>query len=685
MAKYSTFAEETRFRQRISALSRVFAKTDRILTGRREVTVKMALSKDSGVPAPGFSDGQNIVINYDRIPDVKKAVGLVRLSAVNYHELSHLLFTPRDHGFRQRIRGANAMLAFNILEDQRIETLFVAKYRPASKYFTEMNVQLFLKNEKAWPTAFFYTHGRRYMPLEIRQELESAFAGTPQQMEDAKKIIDEYRLLAMTTATDLNRGFVLACNLRDIMQSLKDDGHQIESKGNEDGTGTCTDHDHDGTMDRRLAEDASEQSREDTEKQDEQEAEGDDGSGFWEDVEDDDDTEDDDDESASGEADDDDEEDGDDGDDLDGEGDGPDWDEDGDEADDGDEEDGDAEGDSDSDRSSDRGNGGKQHGDAVAEEVASLDPGELRDLINEVLEAISDSEDVKNDIRQINSAVAEAAMELDEESMPGRMRPATADEMTAMLRTEQEYKRLFAQVEPGWNYGSDHGRLNVQRAIEASSSPYFDAEELFDEWDEGREDEVGVEAFLSLDLSGSMGYVADQASAAMWVIKRPLDAIEANVSVVGFHSTTFTLYNRFEKASAHEVQSYVADGGNTIPAHSMKVARRIMETTDRPNRLFVIITDGEWAEYDYELDAIEAENTDGVEKSGSTYFASVDYNELLNSIDAVRVFIGIGGAHNAYPEAFHHSFDVYNVNEIPEKIRSVVGTMLGNVIQSRRH
>lgn len=686
-----------RMRSRLSALARVFAKTDRILTGRRDVNVKMSTTVDTKVLAPGFSDGTHITINTDRIPDINKAVGLVRLSAVNYHELSHLLFTPTDIGFRQQIVSEGLHMAFNILEDQRIETLFVAKYRPAAKYFAEMNVVLFVQNPKAWPTAMFFTHGRRYLPLEVRERLDDLFAGSDHAKSKAKRIIDEYRLLSLTTQSDLDRAMTLIQEFAKVIKEVQDDGHQVMGKGDDDGEGTCTDPRGQYTgnrPNRRLSEDAAEQAKEDTEEQDETEAEGEDGSGFWDDVLDDEDDTDEeaDDESASGSGDDDGEEDDgdwDDSEDDEGESSGN---ADGDDSDFDADDDGDSEGEGDSD-SSDGGAKGRDgsHGIGTGfdEDEENVAP-DLDDLIREVLESIRESEDVQNDINTIRSAMDEAKLELDATEYTGTLRPVTADEMIAMQRTEREYMRLYAKVEPGWMYGSDHGRLNVQRAIESASVPGYDTEDLFDEWDEGREDETGIEAFFSADLSGSLMSQSHQLSSALWVMKRPLDSIDAQVSVAGFHSRTFTLCQRGEKFSPTEVNEYFANGSNTQPVQSMKIARRVMSQSQMPNRLFVILTDGAWSAVNNEDDGLDETEREMFKQSpyGSYGFSSVSpyVRDLIESIDAVRVFVGIGGATNAYPDSFHHEIHVDDISEIPEKIRPVITTMLNNVItNSRRH
>jgi Mg-chelatase subunit ChlD len=665
---------EDRQRTRLNGLGRVFVKTDRILTGRRDLTVVMSESDKNGMRAPGFSDGTNITINVDHVPDYNKPIGLVRLLAVNYHELCHLLFTPRDKTFRQKVYADGAGMAFNILEDQRIETLFVAKYRPAAKYFTEMNIQLFVKKRESWDNAFLFTYGRRYMPLEIREALEERFVGDDDMRRAAKECIDRYRVNPMTTQHDLDDAYAVSIKFQRILDALAQDGSPCEIKGDKDGEKSCTAHSttSDGRQDRRTAEEASEQAREDTEKQDEVEAEGEDGSGFWDDVDEDEEPESASDEDEGGEED---------GEGDSGRGDASDDEEDDDSWDDDDEDaDGDADGgasrdgdasESDGDDAnssrSDSQEGGHEAGN---EWTPATDDTDLRDLINEILTAVHESEDVQNEIKNIQNAMREAAAELDVAAMRGNGRSASSDEVAASIRSENEYRRLYAEMDPGWRYGSDHGRLNVQRAMHALSQPVYEDDDLFDEWDEGIEHEAGIEAFFALDLSGSMSGQADRASAAMWTMKKAIDAVDGTTSVVGFHADTFTLYQRGEKLENASINVFPASGGDTAPANAFTQARRVLNQSEAPNKFFFIITDGQWSSTVY--------------GPNGTPVDVANLEEALMEIDATRVFIGIGYASNAYPTAFHHEFHVNDVSEIPEKVRLLVSDRLRRITAGRR-
>jgi len=88
--------------------------------------------------------------------------------------------------------------------------------------------------------------------------------------------------------------------------------------------------------------------------------------------------------------------------------------------------------------------------------------------------------------------------------------------------------------------------------------------------------------------------------------------------------------------------------------------RRILNTSERPNKLFGIITDGDWS--------------GDIERTKA----------LLNSIKGTRVFIGIG---TQCPDHFRDAFDVVaSINrpeDIAEVIRKCVVSMLDEALKRR--
>jgi len=671
---YSRGWSRTDYRKtRLENVRRVFAKVDRILTGKREVNVRL-VGKSAGVKnlsgaMAGYSIGTNIFIDPDQIPDFEKNIGLVRLTAVNYHEVCHVLYTPDTSWHREQVVDA-ARTAFNILEDQRIETLFVARYRPASKYFTEMFVSILLQDQSQWDTGFMLAHGRRYLPLELRAELERRFIGTPEQLLEAKEIIDEYRLLPMTTSVQWQDGAQLAIRLQKIINDIRQNqgADTTDVCGNpsnvrDPNSGNAVEKQLDAE-DKQQAERDSERAQEQTEEQDDQEQDGTDGSGFWDEntPEEEDETEDGSSEDASDNEEDEDDEDGSNGgDDLEGS--------DGDDADESlpsGESGGDSSGDDADDASeeSDNDHGGGA-GTANDEDDDNVAPSEdLEDLLNEIADVLEESAVMNREVQDLRDAMNEAALTLDDRDLHTdySMQSLDAGMVQHSQRIERELRRIYADVEPGWRYGSSHGRLNVERAANA----YYtgsDDEDVFDEWDEGMEQETGIEAVIATDLSGSMwsNNKLTEANKSQWILKRALDSVEAKTTCLGFSDSNVLLYRSQDKVPTNAWQRFDSGGGTELNS-TVELSRRILNQSEMPNRLFVVITDGEWGDNERVL------------------------GPMIDAVNATRVLIFIGsGIRNAHKDQFHTVLTVNKASEIPDLIKSVVDSMLHNVIATHRH
>jgi Mg-chelatase subunit ChlD len=88
------------------------------------------------------------------------------------------------------------------------------------------------------------------------------------------------------------------------------------------------------------------------------------------------------------------------------------------------------------------------------------------------------------------------------------------------------------------------------------------------------------------------GRKADRAYRAMYAVKRALDRINANTSVITFNNETQTLYRANEKAT--NVIRDNGAGGGTDPDQAIKYATKILAETEKPVRIFFVITDGDW-------------------------------------------------------------------------------------------
>lgn len=672
-----------RLKTKLNAVATTLTKTDRIITGNMRLGVVMGY----GVPAhlektASYTDGQTITINPIVIPDLGSSSTLVTLLGLNYHELCHCLYSPRSEcDFRQTVQHRGHHFAFNILEDQRIEALFGARYGSASKFFAAPVMKLIVNNRDSWATAHLLTYGRRYLPLEIREELANQFIGDDVLRDEAEMVIDRYRKITFEDEREFDKALRLIKRFADVLEKLR--GVANPNQLNALTQHECSSTPHAGKMDsqavaasRRLLED------QDTD-QDAAEMEGRDGSGFWEDededspedeqdghdgdsgtsAEDDDDYDDEDDESESGSdgssaadgsadgesGDDDSHSESGDGSDMSGDPSGS-----GDASENGEE--GDSEGRGPSDVNSEGGYGGE--GDHELSDAEAL--------AEEILAAIESDPEVAEQITTIRNAIDNTAstLEVDLPELHGRKMPVPPELASAYRASQQVLARLFADLEAGWYYRTDSGRLNVSSVMENPEDP----DVWFDEFTEGHDQDAGLEVCIMVDISASMktNDPKQNASKALWVLCRALEEIDASVSVIAFGSNTRKIKGRNERVSASHVTLYAANDGATMPAEGMREARRIMSESDKPNKLFVILTDGGFSSSSYEYDA-----------AGNYTIVSPKYGTLLKEIDATRVYLGLNYISDAsYMEAFDVRSKLTDAKGLVSVVQSFTEAML---------
>lgn len=166
-------------------------------------------------------------------------------------------------------------------------------------------------------------------------------------------------------------------------------------------------------------------------------------------------------------------------------------------------------------------------------------------------------------------------------------KPVPSSVVQASKSFATELERLKAEHDPGWLREQSHGRLNVQRYVSGC-----DVDEAFDQWDEGREDAVDIEAVILLDISGSMSWTSESAYQSMWAIKRALDKVNASTTVLTFGNKAHVLYSADERATTQT--KYAGLEGSTEPLKALKYTRSILANSKRAIKIAITITDGIW-------------------------------------------------------------------------------------------
>lgn len=599
--------------ERLNTMSRVFAKADRVLSAQR---VSCEVIYQPGNSAPAWSNGEKITFNAAHVGSVTSVDDIIKVTGLNYHELSHVLFTPRNGtSLVKAVIADGNFRYFNMLEDQRIETLMVTKYASTKPFFIACFMRYLLANKDQWTRVFPLAHGRKYLPLDARLQMQARFSDQ-QIVTDLVRVIDEYRVLAFPR--DQQRGLDLIREYADLMGKMKQQpqgdpfGHVSSSAVRADATKGVPEN-HTKTADT---------AKDDTDK-DAQENNDDDSDGNGSGSDDDDSEVDDDASSDSADSDDDHDDSDEDGDDDDsddmgdGSGDGDDdVDEDlngdvgGDQkagsqaGGDADEDSTGGEGESESDSKGTSGSGvGKGNAQQPGEPV---DDDAFDDILRNAAEQAEQAPAVQQDARDKQDVIVNGDGDTMSALDPQRFSSCTvpAELLAGARKFGKELSRLRDDIDPGWHREQASGRLNVARAMRGD-----EIDTVFDRWDEGKNDAADIEAVILLDYSDSMGSMMDGASQAMWAIKRSFEDVGAKVTVIGYSDGATLMYDGTSKVERTTYRRFTADGG-TQPNQALDEAMRVLHKSRRHSKYLISITDGAW--WSDESPRIERMNRAGV-------------------------------------------------------------------------
>lgn len=533
---------------------------------------------DSGV-APAWSTSNTISFNGQTIGDLLDPRVVTASRGLALHEICHILFTPRSGtDLLQEVMNKRLGRAFNALEDQRIETLLVGRFGASIvDWFTYMVAQHLLESPKAVAYAFPLVRGRKYLPVEVRKAVRDAYV-KQDDVQALSDIIDEYRTLLFPA--DTARGLELIEAYDKLVKQANDDGsgwsdvpdpngHEHRQTGEQESGATSRPlSNKEQERARQNAKARNEQDEADFEPQaeDEDEFNFGDGDSDWDDADDES-------ESESGAGDD--STDGE----QSGEGDA--------DSDAGQPADTDGASDSTSDSDSD-----SQQGDVPSDGIGT-GTGEqsisdlLEDAIDGVLERLGDQ--IADDIAKYSG---EVSLQGENVGKPQRANYRTDSVSPEAMRASKafgiELERLRSEFEPAWERRVDAGRINAQRYLSGC-----DLDETFDQWSDGREDAVDIEAVILLDNSGSMSSQASVAYNSLWALKRALDKVNASCTVVTYSDSAKVLYEAEERAT-NTVKNAGVEGG-TSPLKAIKYATKVLADSSRAVKVVFTITDGEWS------------------------------------------------------------------------------------------
>jgi len=632
--------------QYLEAFTVLFSRVNSILAGRQ---IKCELSNNDAL---AFTDGNTVFFKFDNLETAFKAyvnrqknsmVGntlaqnklmdrLGELRGLNYHELAHCLFTPKRTSsvvkmIMEEVKtttnplvSAHLPKIFNLLEDARIESLFVAKY-PASQYFfTDAVMKYIAKN----PTTFSFVlmDGRKYLPLELRkvfrEQLIASQSISEKDLDLLSNLNDTFRSLSLTpsackkgnedkTALEICKKYLAILGRNNILEEVAKHGDDNVG-GHSQHTNTKTDSEVEELHEIRQQQ---EEEFDSEDSDDSEDSEDSDDSGNSDDSGDSDDSE------GSGDSDDD-SEDSEDSDDSDSSG----------GSDDDSDEDSDNDSDDDSDDSYDSDDDSDDSG-SLSKENSSSNKSKLSEkdkVFAEVFQSnkVTVQQEMADVLSQISSLVETTKYDklFSKCEKPSHFAQTPIAYRALATNLARTIGKLKADSDNQWETGSSFGKFNIMRSIE-SRDLHFD---VFDEYLDEGDERPDAEVVILLDQSSSMASrsytvgspnllspmmnTMGEASASMWAIKYACNQHDIPCSVIGYDDSYQALYSTETKVGLSQIPIFDCRGG-TYPEQVLTIAKTILQKSEAKHRLLFSITDGDWFVDRLGLKAIEDMNKSG--------------------------------------------------------------------------
>lgn len=556
----------------------------RTLSGVNSVLVGTVIPvvADSRAASTAATDGKQVLIS----PDVLASPGedvyawVANLKGLNYHELSHIVDTPHNESpwFVTEMPAIarsvglpllNVRRAWNVLEDQRIETRAVLRWLPTQPWFTATVVQFLL--EQMTPAelvmAFPLIHGRYYLPASVRKEARRLFteAFGAEVADEAASIIDAFLPLSYDAdSAEMARlvarfvQLLLDCQAAmggdEGMLSLGEATMQMPPQG---------------VAVRQPTPEEIEQARKAAEAAEAgEDGEGDEGtlSGSKSDT------------------------------------------------------DGDVEGEPGGDGDEPGGDGWSPTGTHLDQEAviddAKLTP--LRTAAEEAMQQVLAQPSVKNDVMTTLRAVNALTAQIEVDELPGGSYSVATPpdhDRNQVWQVVAAIEEIRAGASPDTLRGQRRGHVNALDWARRRGEWDFN---VFDYTTDDATEETTAEVVIAGDVSGSMaGAKIERMSRAMWVLKRAFDEVGIACSVVIWDTKVAVAYRHDERAAPGELRVF-HPGGGTNPTPAAQWATKKLAMSDATIRQFWLLSDGEFRDYQVN-ESLSVLNDAGV----ATYYTNI--------------------------------------------------------------
>jgi len=535
---------------RIERVSQVYSRYSSVITLR---PVECMVVAQSSVPV--FSTSKVIVFGANHLTDITDPKNAMALKGLTLHEVCHILFTPRNATTYRRIIAKEKLdKVFHIAEDARIETLLIGRF--GTNITAWLNASVFrhlLSPGLDLSAQFVIVAGRTYLPLQIRQALRDVFA-LPEHADEIEMLLNEYRLMVFSNDDVVMRALEILRRLNELLGDLID---KSGTKGipSPNGHEKRSNDEIESSTSRPLSIKEQEQAQKSASRQTPQNTNGTNqqapnkpidlpidpthkqGKGN---------------EqgclpmpSSSG-------------------------------------------GKTGNDKPE---NQNQENANGAGKEKAELTPA-LEKEISDLWE--KDLSKVRNEVQKdIKAFRADLDLNDTNAKTPSKARYSnrTIDHKTLSAGRQFgiQLERIKSDLEPGWKYRQDEGKINANRYLTEN-----DPERVFDEWQDGQEEATDIEAVILLDNSGSMSDndKALKAYKSMFAIKMGLQAINAGCQVITYNEHAEMLYEPGDQVKG-EIRD-AGTGGGTDPKDALLYAQSVFANSKRRVKVLFTITDGEW-------------------------------------------------------------------------------------------
>lgn len=548
----------------LRTMARHLERSNSVLCRR---TVQMNVVGDQ-LPSAAWTIGNDIYFNQDRIPHPVDKRTTATVMGINNHELGHVLLTPTERTiqnvWRDSKRGGSVPLlgrierdqafayVWNLLEDQRIESIMVHKFPTWRPYLTLAFVKVLLKTKDDVRVGYLFAHGRRFLPRKIRQVLRKVFK-YKSIIPDVQRIIDEYRTLNLKAAPGLVDAERLTSEMLTVLQSvnfpLPDTAdHPGCSCTRRVGRDNMAQPDEEARPEQRQADISMDrvevQNLLNEMAEDEQAAQ-----------------------DANGDAH---------------------------VAQEGEGEQGDSEqGGGEADSQTMSGSGGPA---GLGGSASQNDEDAFKD-IERAISAVLEIKTLEEGVKQAQDVIRGADAFSSDTKRQRTWRKTVPDGLPMIARkAANQLQKIEADNDGEWISERPTGRVNMQRA----SRQDVDYTTVYDEWTEDGIGGSDMEIVCVLDVSGSMHSHLSALSEAAWMVKKMGDIVGAATSVVTFGSLDHyvVVYGPKDKASGTAFP-VVDDGGGTEPRRALQEAYQVLTKSKRQHKMLFVFTDGSWSDSTY--------------------------------------------------------------------------------------